>query len=1059
MIDDKTMQDTNMLQGLERIANPPPPEDEEPTRVALLGGIGNKLRSVFGKWSETAKPAIEEAAEDITKEVVEGAAEVGAEVSEEVAEHGAPHTGYRQAVESVPPEEAAEAADVLGAGVGMGAEGMEPAGDLAPVGVGQTAEGERPSTVTPEEVTNFTPEGPLSGRAPPRRNINLDFFEEEDTKAVIELYNLREGGFQDRPERQVRTHEETRRRAEAVDIEKIIGAPAHAKWEPEELVAAYQMADRMAAQLNQHAKDIETRRSNGVEVGDEELAAWSMRSDRLNLLMETVSVRAAEAGRMLNALQAINRTTRGRQYLEQIAERVAGEGGRASIQSRIRLVAETDSLGETAAAVRMSKLEKGWAFMSQLRYNYMLSSVRTHVANISGSILSGTYEMGLKKPLAVGVNNLEYLMRMTTPGIQPMPGEQRMSALEIPAGYLSLLTSTKSALSVAKKVFSGEELGEGKLYNEMGMRRSIAELPQTPAGKVGRAVRLNDIPSRALEAEDAFFRTIYFNSKLSELAMRRAVAEGGSMGDVNRLYRQYTTSPTDDMVEGARVYAQKLTYTNDPSYYGAIIGNAARIGAELQDMGSGFGRLVLPFVRTPANLTGYSLDAAGLGGLTSPRRTLAELTSENPELRADAVARFTIAAGLFMVLEEYWNNGVFTGAAPENFAERAAREASGWRENAILAGGEYHQLNRLDPLGQSLGIIATVFDLMANSETEQGALNAGMGGVLELTRMLSDRSFLSGLGDVIHIFDSQGIDGPKRVGYFLSRTAQSFMLPSAVRDVREMADPYQRELATSTGLIDATADRTVKQLMNAVPGMSQQLPPRVDAHGEYMLSQGNMFWRGFVPVRAATLNQDEVSRAYIANRSRVRKPRHVVTPPGGSRMAPLDLLKMDDNAGWVYHRYQREIGKARHAAVKALVNSADYKRVVRSGQLGEDSLGQELVQRAVARGTRIGKLRFFKDMANKKFIRPRVGAEYTGERIELTHQYSPEEYRQLLVELAKERRGEKADLELIESTKERGVYRVKERDPQAGVPPELRYETPGDEVLDNTDRETVPPRF
>lgn len=883
----------------------------------------------------------------------------------------------------------------------------------------------------------------LTGRAPPQRNINLDFFDDEETKRVIDYYNRREGvAGPDLEGRRPVPLEETSAKAvggegltdeeSLAKMRKILGADINAKWSPEDLVSVYRMLEVQGKQLHDLATELNMKRQTVGELSVEDLAKYQLYETRFVALTEIASTRAAEAGRMLNSLKALS-TEGTREYARSLVDVVKGAGGKGNIEQRLGILAGTNpaDLEAVSKAARDTWGAKTWDALMRVRYNMMLSSVRTHGANITGSISSGVYENLLINPARIVNNNVEYVARYMmhkTFGTTPMPAENRMLLSEMITRPFSTIMATREAARVFRDVARGDAIGFGKVYNEMGMRmdRVFSTKESGTAGKI------LDTPTRMLEAEDAFFRTIHVNAHIDMLARRQAVATGRTSKEVDEIYNQLRKNPTDGMKDQAYEYASKLTFTNDPSAYGELMRGIAHMGGALQDTKAG--RLILPFVRTPTNLMGYTLETTGLNAATAPAKLYRDLMGPDPALRADALARIEIAAGMWLYFETLWDSGDLTGAAPSNYGLARAREAAGWRPNSIRVNGEYYELSRLDPFGLTLGVIATGHDLLAHSADNDKATVAAAS-VITIASMITDRSMLAGIGDLESLFQASPETVGKQTGKFIARQATSFITPGLLRDVREMTDPYRRANNTNPDVMGATADAFMNSMRNAVPGWSQNLPPQVDALGYDIVNNGAALWRGLVPIRKGQIEQDPVAAAWIGTNTPVSAPDPYIKVPGVN--AQLDLLAVDNNEGWVYRKYQQLVGQNRVKFTQEVLRSKDWKEAVENGDYGPDSPAAEMVQKAVRLGKQAADLEMIKWLEDRTTYRPSVAGKPIDRELKLKT-ISRDELRELARRIKLERDSE----DLRTTLEDTAIIRYTPKREIRGVAPELQPTVP-----------------
>lgn len=931
-------------------------------------------------------------------------------------------------------------------------EHIDPAGEQPPTG------GEAPADNTPnggaggqraqpdvegveeriEGVTNHdvAPEL-LRGRASPQRNINQDFFEDESTRRVIDYYNRVEGVAEDVVERNRVSQEEMLSRtagaegipeSETADrIRRIIGSDIDDKWAPEDLVGAYQLLESMGADLQAKARQLAIKRQELGDLSAEDLADFHLDEMRFKALMETVSVRANEAGRMLKALQALD-TEGSRSYAQNLSAIVGGGGGERKIGKRIEILAEAGegNLEDIAARTRSTFGQKVWDQLIRVRYNFMLSSVRTHAANIAGSTGSLVFENLMVNPVRMINNRAELGIRYIanrTFGSRNLTPEERLPLSELIEQPLGTITAIGEAARVFGRVVRGDTQGMGKVYNELGMRMDRS-FSTAESGIAGQAL---DMPTRVLEAEDAFFRAIHVNSRLDVLARREAVALGEDAAEAQRIYEDIRQNPPEHMRDDAMEYAAKLTFTNDPSAYGEFMRMVYRSMQEVQD--NPLGRIILPFVRTPANLAGYALETTGLNTLTAPRKLVQDLTGKDAIARADALARLEIAAGLIFFFKEMWENGDITGDNPYNRSLQRAREAWGWRANSIRIGDSYYELNRIDPTGLVIGTVATVHDAIAMAD-EEDLPTVGVISVLSLASMITDRSMLAGLGDVIELAQASPGTTGRQVGRFTARQLSSFAVPNIIRDFREAADPYRRAQAVPRDVSGATYEAFRKSMANAIPGWSGELPPQVDATGRDMVHGGSAIFRAFSPVRRSDIIDDHVAIAWTITGTPVSRPNERLNVPGSP--VEIDVLSLDGYDGWVYREYQKFIGEERSRVTEAVLDTQAWQDAVDTGDFGPNSIIAEALRDQIRKATRVGKLRFLKWAEGRTEFTPHVNGEPVRDPVQM----EPIDLETIrgLSRLIKEQ-GPTEDV--METIKRYETLRYAPRRDVYGVPPEL----------------------
>lgn len=820
----------------------------------------------------------------------------------------------------------------------------------------------------------------LQGR-PPGGNVNLNYYKDVRTRQALDLLNKYEGRFQNYSVRTPVPHSVTIMKSqEQATIDRVLGKTPSDMWEPEEVVAMAKMMEGSAENLKAGADAINIRLSNGANVSDEELTDFMQRYYQLQGMMQMYVGAASKAGRLLNAFNAIGKAGNASQYYQAIAEQLNRAGGRESAEQVVRALAESTNPEEAMRSTWALRSSQAWDTILKFRYNAMLSSVRTHVANITGSAFITLNENLIKRPLTIAFNKLEQGIRAVTPGLNQMDATQAMQWSEMWVIDRAAYDGVKEGFLAARDIARGKAIGDGKFMNEIGTRYNVDEVPTSTIGKIATS------PVRMLEAEDAFFRAFNYQTELSRQAKRMSTSEGGTAAEIQARYQQLMAAPTDAMIEDANAFAKYAVMANDPNVYSKLLGSLATsvsAGANRHP----FFRVMVPFIKTPANLLIYARDH------TMPlvsSRFYEQVMSNKPAERAAALARLTEAVGMTALLYNYWEDGKITGVGHPSETARAAYMEAGWRPNSIMLGDNYYELNRTDPLGLMLGIVATGFDYHFASETEQDALSTAVNTIFSVAELMTDRSMLSSTADLISVIEGSAGTATRGDVAATIATLPAIMMPGIMRDIREMMDPIQRQMIPEKGTAEGMWERLIMRFKNAWPGLSEDLAPRRDWKGEIVQNQGNFLIRGLLPIRSSKRTNDPATLALVRYNIGISKEDTMLSLPGVG--LELNLMRMDGHKGWIYNKLTEMIGKERYALVNKLVNSAAWasrnKRAETDIEVYEEQ--QDKLRSVMSEGRQRGVHEFLKWLDNKSFVRTPEGT-----RIDLVEVFHKRSYKDI----------------------------------------------------------------
>jgi hypothetical protein len=726
-------------------------------------------------------------------------------------------------------------------------------------------------------------------------------------------------------------------------------------WTPAELLFLRDTYNAMANGMLELGRVLKQDLKNSGRLTDEQMAMFNEAHTQFVATRDLFFGVSGNAARSLHILK-----TRAKdevyEFSQSLLDSISLSGGRTNTERAIKMFAkladkENMPVGKNKVAAATELSQNIWgnkvaaAFLI-VRYNQMLSSWRTHFFNWAGNSGSGVYQHLMVNPVKMGINNMIYAGNLARsvldPKWTPDPAD-RLRWHQYWAGLRSHFLSARDSLALAKEIALGHDIGEGKVWNELGLRYNVINVPDSMFAKLGTT------PVRMLEAGDAFFKNQYYMSKIHELASIKAKADEVHKGlDFETQYQKYVNSPEAPMIRQAKEYSAIQTYTNDPNVYGGVLSALARGAAAAQNR-SIVVNMIVPFVRTPANLLSYSMQMIGVNQVLSMPNTYNQIMKGTASESQEAMARIVVAAGLWLLVYELYQNGQITGTGPDNWEERKVWEAAGWQANSVQIHGKWYDISRADPAGQSLVSIASVFDYYAMTQQQNKPMTEWIGaGLLYTADMIVDESYLSTASDVITAIQSKE---EARARSVTASLINSIVVPNLLRDFRVVTDPEVRS-AASENLVD----QVVKQMKNASPWNSDEIPSGRDWKGDVLNRYGNAYQRGLIPFKVRDpKDSDPASMALAYARIPPPQPNRSIEWPKGQGDA-INLFAMDGGAGFVYDKYQEIVGQFRHRAVKTAMATRAWERMVRLDNNGPGSDGENVLRRALSVGSHLGRL-------------------------------------------------------------------------------------------------------
>src|SRR6185436_6587916 len=157
-----------------------------------------------------------------------------------------------------------------------------------------------------------------------------------------------------------------------------------------------------------------------------------------------------------------------------------------------------------------------------------------------------------------------------------------------------------------------------------------------------------------LSASDELFKGIARRMEINGLALRQAKSEKLKGAALKARVADLTRNPTDEMLEQAKDYARYLTFQRPLGEFGQAVTRIS--GAKA--FGLPYGKLIIPFVRTPANLLKYSAERSPAAPLLKEWRADIMAGGARRDL---AISKALLGSGLGMLIATYASGGRISG--------------------------------------------------------------------------------------------------------------------------------------------------------------------------------------------------------------------------------------------------------------------------------------------------------------------------------------------------------------------------------------------------------------
>ncbi|WP_269219454.1 hypothetical protein [Brevundimonas vesicularis] len=382
-------------------------------------------------------------------------------------------------------------------------------------------------------------------------------------------------------------------------------------------------------------------------------------------------------------------------------------------------------------------------------------------------------------------------------------------------------------------------------------------------------------PTNINNLTDDLFKTISARGELHAQAFRQTMREGLEGGPAAARMADLLDNPTDDMLQAAEQEMHDLTFTRQTP---GIAQTFADLRKHMDNNPTPvpFGTVVLPFVRTPANLISMGMRYSPLAPFS--RRFRDDLAAGGAAAET-AKARMAVGTALWSVWMGMAMDGQITGQGPGNRAQKEALmrtdEFGGqvFQPYSVKFGDRWYSFERADPLGQGMALIGDMAELMKNADWDEAGqeelTEVAAHAIQALGQAFFDKTILKGATE----FTSAILDGTSADAERLLMQRASGAIPgsSALRMARRGEDEYLRETWNVTSAI-----------RNTIPGFSDDLPPQRDLWGKprtYQTGLGTLY-DAITPVQTRAAGGSAIDLEILNNGVSVQMPGRSISVMG-----------------------------------------------------------------------------------------------------------------------------------------------------------------------------------
>ena len=331
----------------------------------------------------------------------------------------------------------------------------------------------------------------------------------------------------------------------------------------------------------------------------------------------------------------------------------------------------------------------------------------------------------------------------------------------------------------------------------------------------------------------------------------------------NQMKLNKVEKPTQEMIEIAKQEGLSRTWNDSNAYTDAVIG-IRRYMNKLNVKGYGLGDVLVPFAKTPANLTKAIVDYSPAGLARSIFQDGKNLKNslENGQYSPQLQQKFTDSLGKGVAGTILWTlayaaaqAGMVTGASDDDKdVSNFMRNTLGIQPYSIKIGNKSFTYDWAQPIAAPFAAMA---DAKKLSETEQQELASTIKAMANSSfSVLMEQSFLRSISEVFNSYDGPVDAIMKQIEGLPARAVPTFF-----KQVADLIDPVSRQ----TYVKGSEKDKIINQAQVKIPGASKGLAANRDTLGREIKKYGgddNKLQYAFnVFLNPANTNKGKVSEA------------------------------------------------------------------------------------------------------------------------------------------------------------------------------------------------------
>lgn len=371
------------------------------------------------------------------------------------------------------------------------------------------------------------------------------------------------------------------------------------------------------------------------------------------------------------------------------------------------------------------------------------------------------------------------------------------------------------------------EIGEGKSFNEKTM--------------IGKSLnRVDNLLSFMLDAGDRMFY------------------EGSFVNSINnQMVLNNTDIVTQDMIDIATQEALSRTWQDNNKYTQFVL-SVRRMMNNINVKGYGLGDILIPFAKTPANLTKALVDYSPAGMVSTLikgydlKKSInnGQYTAQMQHEFVQSLGKATAGTALYILGYALAKAGILSGESDDDKdVSNFMKNTMGVNSYSIKIGDKSFTYDWAQPIAGPFSMMAN----LVNKQDQEASLGEKITSTLDTAgNIILEQSFMESINTVLSNNDgiATGIEEA-----LLDLPARA--VPTVMKQITDMVDGTQRVSFE----YDKPLESAINSIKAKIPGLSQTLAPSVDSMGREIQKYGGKNSIFNVFFNPANVNNENISES------------------------------------------------------------------------------------------------------------------------------------------------------------------------------------------------------